>query len=72
MIFSAIVTVALIIQIMIGTTQVPYRIGIVTQEKICSEIGSEMVRVGGKSFDAFIASSLCLGVVNPFSAGFGA
>jgi len=72
MLFSGIVTIALIIQIMLGTTQVPYRIGIVTAEKTCSEIGSDMVRLGGKSFDAFIASSLCLGVVNPFSAGLGA
>ena len=72
MLFSACVTLALIIQILVGTTQVPYRIGITTQEKICTEIGSSMVRLGGKSFDAFIASSLCLGVMNPFSAGFGA
>ena len=72
MAFSGIVTIALIIQIMLGTTQVPYRIGIVTQEKICSEIGSDMVRAGGKSFDAFIASSLCLSVVNPFMSGLGA
>ena len=72
MIFSAIITLALIIQIMVGTTQVPYRVGITTQEPICTEIGSHMVRLGGKSFDAFIASALCLGVVNPFYAGLGA
>lgn len=72
MVFSGIITIALIIQIAVGTTQVPYRIGIVTAEKVCSDIGADMVHKGGKSIDAFIASSLCLGVVNPFSAGPGA
>jgi gamma-glutamyltranspeptidase len=72
MIFSAVITISLVIQIIIGTTQVPNRIGIVTQDKVCTDIGAQMVKIGGKSFDAFIASSLCLGVVNPFFAGFGA
>ncbi len=72
MVFSAIITIALIIQIGIGTNQVPYRIGIITQEKVCSDIGADMVSIGGKSIDAFIASSLCLSVVNPFSSGPGA
>ena len=72
MVFSAVVTISLVIQIIIGTTQVPNRIGIVTQDKVCTEIGAQMVKIGGKSFDAFIASALCLGVVNPFFAGFGA
>lgn len=72
MVFSAVITISLVIQIIIGTTQVPNRIGIVTQDKVCTDIGAQMVKIGGKSFDAFIASSLCLGVVNPFFAGFGA
>jgi len=71
-IFSLSITFALILQIAFGPDQVPSRIGIVTPEPICSEIGSQMVRKGGNSADAFIASSLCLAVVNPFSAGFGA
>ena len=71
-IFSGVITLALIIQIAIGTTQVPSRIGIITSEHVCSDIGSQMVRKGGKSIDAFIASSLCLSVVNPFSSGLGA
>lgn len=71
-IFAVIVTVALFIQILFGPNQVPNRIGIVTQEPVCSEIGADMVRQGGNSVDAFIASELCLGVLNPFAAGFGA
>jgi gamma-glutamyltranspeptidase len=72
LIFSLVVTVALFIQIIFGGTQVPNRIGIVTAEQVCSDIGADMVRMGGNSVDAFIASSLCLSVVNPFAAGFGA
>jgi hypothetical protein len=71
-VFSVIVTLALIIQMVIGPNQVPNRIGIVTQEARCSEIGADMVRNGGNSVDAFIASQLCLSVVNPFVAGVGA
>lgn len=70
--FSLVITIALVVQILIGSTQVPHRIGIVTQEKICSDIGADMVKRGGNSIDAFIASSLCLSVVNPFSSGLGA
>ena len=72
MVFSLVVTFALIIQIAFGDNQVPNRIGIVTQEKTCSEIGANMVRKGGNSVDAFIAAQLCLSVVNPFSSGLGA
>ena len=71
-VFSFVITLALIVQIMIGPPQVPFRVGIASQEKLCSEIGGDMVRQGGNSVDAFIATSLCLSVVNPFSAGFGA
>lgn len=72
LIFSFVVTLALFIQIIVGGTQVPNRIGIVTSESICSEIGAKMVRMGGNSVDAYIASLLCLSVVNPFAAGLGA
>ncbi|CAF0962504.1 unnamed protein product [Brachionus calyciflorus] len=71
-IFSLCITIALIIQILVGPTQIPNRIGIVTREKICSDIGADMVQKGGNSIDAFISSSLCLSVVNPFAAGLGA
>jgi gamma-glutamyltranspeptidase len=72
MIFCAIITIALIFQIIFGPTQVPNRIGIVTQEATCSKIGSKMVEDGGNSIDAFIAASFCLSVVNPFVSGIGA
>jgi gamma-glutamyltranspeptidase len=72
LIFSLIVTFALLIQILFGPNQVSSRIGIITPEQQCSEIGAQMIRQNGNSVDAFIATALCLGVVNPFSAGFGA
>ena len=72
MIFCVLVTVALIIQITVGPSQIPNRIGIVTQDERCSEIGADMVRAGGNSIDAFIAASFCLSVVHPFSSGIGA
>lgn len=72
LIFSLIITFALIIQIWFGPDQVPSRIGIITPEQQCSEIGAQMIRQNGNSADAFISSALCLSVVNPFSAGFGA
>lgn len=66
------ITLALIIQILVGPSQIPNRVGIITQEKVCSDIGAKIVNKGGNSVDAYIASSLCLSVVNPFSAGIGA
>ncbi len=70
--FSVFVTISLFIQIIFGPNQVAYHLGIITQEKVCNEIGAEMVKNGGNSIDAFIAASFCLGVINPFSAGLGA
>ncbi|PIC30823.1 hypothetical protein B9Z55_021934 [Caenorhabditis nigoni] len=37
----------------------------------CSKIGGEILRKGGNSIDASIASMFCLGVVNPQSSGIG-
>ncbi|KAF9929837.1 hypothetical protein FBU30_001150, partial [Linnemannia zychae] len=46
--------------------------GAVAAEEIhCSEIGVEVLREGGNAVDAAIASCLCIGTVNSFSAGIG-
>ncbi|EOA16225.1 hypothetical protein CARUB_v10004367mg [Capsella rubella] len=37
----------------------------------CSEIGASVLRRGGHAVDAAVATSLCVGVVNPMSSGIG-
>ncbi|KAF9917569.1 hypothetical protein BX616_000567, partial [Lobosporangium transversale] len=46
--------------------------GAVAAEEIhCSEIGVQVLKDGGNAMDAAIASCLCIGTVNMFSAGIG-
>ncbi|KAG0321730.1 hypothetical protein BGZ97_010557 [Linnemannia gamsii] len=46
--------------------------GAVAAEEIhCSEIGVEVMKEGGNAVDAAIASCLCIGTINSFSAGIG-
>ncbi|KAF9435671.1 hypothetical protein BGZ76_005763 [Entomortierella beljakovae] len=46
--------------------------GAVAAEEIhCSEIGVEVMKEGGNAVDAAIASCLCIGTINAFSAGIG-
>ncbi|KAJ3763591.1 nucleophile aminohydrolase [Lentinula raphanica] len=46
--------------------------GAVASENVrCSEMGVQIMKKGGNAVDAAIASCLCIGVVNMFSAGLG-
>ena len=38
---------------------------------MCSEVGKRILVDGGNAVDAAVATSLCLGVANPASSGFG-
>lgn len=37
----------------------------------CSEIGASFLRKGGHAVDAAVATTLCVGVVNPMASGIG-
>ncbi|KAF9373642.1 hypothetical protein CPB97_000409 [Podila verticillata] len=44
---------------------------VATEEIHCSEIGVQVLKDGGNAVDAAVASCLCIGAVNMFSAGIG-
>ncbi|KAF9365630.1 hypothetical protein BGX34_009165 [Mortierella sp. NVP85] len=44
---------------------------VATEEVHCSEIGVQVLKDGGNAVDAAIASCICIGTVNMFSAGIG-
>lgn len=53
-------------------TLIKARHGAVATEEIhCSEIGVQVLKDGGNAVDAAVASCLCVGTVNMFSAGIG-
>ena len=37
----------------------------------CSEIGKDILRVGGNAVDSAISTLLCIGIINNFSSGIG-
>jgi gamma-glutamyltranspeptidase len=45
--------------------------GVAAEHPRCSEIGVQMMEMGGNAVDATIAGLLCVGVVNNFAAGIG-
>eukprot|EP01018_Ginkgo_biloba_P038112 Gb_20998 [translate_table: standard] len=44
---------------------------VAADDERCSYIGTDVLREGGHAVDAAIATSLCLGVVNPMASGLG-
>ena len=44
---------------------------VATELNICSEIGVKILKQGGNAVDAAIASGICIGSINMFSAGIG-
>lgn len=44
---------------------------VAADDERCSSIGRDTLRKGGNAVDAAVATSLCLGVVNPMASGIG-
>lgn len=42
-----------------------------TENIICSQLGVKIMDEGGNAIDAAIASTICIGILNPFSSGIG-
>ncbi|CAH1119072.1 unnamed protein product [Phaedon cochleariae] len=64
-----IITLALLIQIYYGDYQVVPHGSVATDSLECSEIGTYVLKEGGNSIDAVIASALCLAVSTPHLTG---
>ncbi|XP_031556156.1 glutathione hydrolase 1 proenzyme-like [Actinia tenebrosa] len=44
---------------------------VAADHKLCSKVGRDILKKGGHAVDAAIATALCVGVINPHSAGLG-
>ncbi|CAH1983301.1 unnamed protein product [Acanthoscelides obtectus] len=64
-----IITLALFIQIHYGDYQVVPHGSVATDSYECSEIGTSILKQGGNSIDAAIASAFCLSVTTPHLTG---
>lgn len=44
---------------------------VTTEVPMCSQLGVEILKLGGNAMDAAIASTICVGIINSFSSGIG-
>ncbi|KAK3579884.1 hypothetical protein CHS0354_025747 [Potamilus streckersoni] len=70
-VFSVIITVALVLSIYLGKPQIGAHGAVAADVEECSEIGLNILKIGGNAVDAAIASMFCVGVVNAQSSGLG-
>lgn len=70
-VFSVIITVALILSIYLGPPQIGANAAVATDVEECSQIGLNMIELGGNAMDAAVAAMFCVGVVNAESSGLG-
>ncbi|KAM4612757.1 glutathione hydrolase 7-like [Polymixia lowei] len=69
--FAIGVTIALILQIYLGESQVFVEGVLVSDHKHCTVLGQKVLHDQGSSVDAAIVAALCLGVVHPHMSGIG-
>lgn len=69
--FSIIITIALILSIVFGEPQVGGNAGVASDVPICSDMGRDILRDGGNAVDAMVTTMLCCGVVDAQSSGLG-
>lgn len=62
---------SLVEKLRLAGREVYYRGGVAAEHPRCSEIGVQMMELGGNAVDAAIAGSLCIGGVHNFAAGIG-
>lgn len=70
-ILSVAVTVALVAQIYHGDFQVVPHGSVATDSTNCSTLGTNILKKNGNAVDAAVASTFCMGVVNPHITGLG-
>ncbi|KAL8569064.1 hypothetical protein ACOMHN_020506 [Nucella lapillus] len=70
-VFAIIVTIALILTIYLLPRQISGHAAVVTEVEECSEVGLEMLKMGGNAVDAAVAAAFCLSVFHPQSSGIG-
>ncbi|XP_069508383.1 glutathione hydrolase 7 isoform X2 [Ambystoma mexicanum] len=69
--FATGVTIALVMQVYFGDSQVFHQGTVVTDATRCTALGIEVLTKQGSSVDAAIASVLCSGIINPHTSGIG-
>uniref|UniRef100_A0A4W5N9F6 Glutathione hydrolase n=1 Tax=Hucho hucho TaxID=62062 RepID=A0A4W5N9F6_9TELE len=72
LIIAIAVTIAMVLQIYLGTNEQVFRESVlVTDHEHCTELGRRVLNDQGSSVDSAIVASLCLGIVHPHASGIG-
>ncbi|CAG0917304.1 unnamed protein product [Notodromas monacha] len=70
-VFTLSVTIALVVQILYGKSEVALNGAVVSDERICTDVGKTALIRGGSAVDAVISTVFCLTLKRPQSVGFG-